>query len=106
MRNNAATRIHDTMNLVDAIEAFNQRGRPRIELRAHADGRVTALLPRLGREILVKGPLRNPAFKVAAQDLALLCDEAQLAVAPGVALLEVALAAIGRVARDAEDEVV
>ena len=94
------------MNLVDAIEAFNQRGWPRIELREQADGRVTALLPRLGREVLVKGPRLSPEFQVSSQALALLCEEAQLAVAPGIALLEAALAAMGRVARDEEDEVV
>ncbi|HMO47246.1 MAG TPA: hypothetical protein PKB14_14590 [Rubrivivax sp.] len=92
------------MNLVEAIEAFNQHGRPRIELREHADGRVMALLPRLGREILVKGALLNPRLEVSPQDLALLCEEAQLAIAPGMALLEAALAAMGRVARDEKDE--
>jgi hypothetical protein len=35
----------------------------------------------------------------------LLCEEAQLAIAPGMTLLEAALAAMGKVARDEEDEV-
>ena len=36
------------MNLVAAIEAFNQHGRPRIDLQVRRDGRTVALLPRLG----------------------------------------------------------
>lgn len=84
------------MDLVDAIEAFNQHGRPRIELRVLADGRTVARLPRTGREITAGGT-------VSSQDIAWLCEEAQLAVAPGMALLEAALAVMGRVARDDED---
>ena len=91
------------MNLVAAIEAFNQLGRPRIELQQTRDGRTVALLPRLGKEIVVKSSPQ--AKKVSSQDIALLCEEAQMAIAPGMALLEAALAAMGRVARDEEDEV-
>lgn len=94
------------MNLVDAIEAFNRHGQPRIELRVQRDGRIVALLPRLDREILVRSAPLNAKPKVSSQDIALLCEEAQLAIAPGMALLEAALAAMGRVARDEEDEVV
>ena len=94
------------MDLVAAIDAFNQHGLPRIELRTTGDGRVVALLPRLGREIVVKGTPQNPRLKVSTQDVALLCEEAQLAIAPGMALLEAALAAMGKVARGQEDEVV
>jgi hypothetical protein len=92
------------MNLVAAIEAFNQLGRPRIELQQTRDGRTVALLPRLGREIVVKSSPQHPK-KVSSQDIALLCEEAQMAIAPGMALLEAALSAMGRVARDEEDEV-
>lgn len=91
------------MNLVEAIEAFNQHGRPRIELTVLADGRTIARLPRLGKEILVKGTPANPKLRLSSQDIALLCEEAQLAIAPGMTLLEAALAAMGRVARDDED---
>jgi len=91
------------MNLVAAIEGFNRLGQPRIDLRQARDGRIVATLPRLGREVIVKGPSSHPE-QVPAQDIALLCEEAQLAVAPGMALLEAALAAMGRVARDEEDE--
>jgi hypothetical protein len=91
------------MDLVAAIDAFNQSGLPRIELRTTRDGRIVAMLPRLGREIVVKGTPQNPRLKVSTQDVALLCEEAQLAIAPGMALLEAALAAMGRVARDQDD---
>jgi hypothetical protein len=93
------------MNLVAAIEAFNQHGQPRIEMQVARDGRTVARLPRLGREIIVKGTRLNPRARVSSQDIALLCEEAQLAIAPGMALLEAALAAMGKVARDEEDEV-
>jgi hypothetical protein len=92
------------MDLVTAVEAFNKTGQPKIELLVQRDGRTVAKLPRLGREILVKGTSLNSKLKVSSQDIALLCEEAQLAIAPGMTLLEAALAAMGKVARDAEDE--
>ena len=94
------------MDLVTAIETFNKTGQPPIELQVARDGRTLARLPRLGREIVVRGTRLNPKPKVSTQDIALLCEEAQLAIAPGMALLETALAAMGKVARDAEDELV
>jgi hypothetical protein len=94
-----------SMNLVAAIEAFNRQGQPRIDLQVRRDGRTVAVLPRLGKEILVKGTPLNPNLKISSQDIALLCEEAQLAIAPGMALLESALAAMGKVARDEEDDV-
>jgi hypothetical protein len=94
------------MNLIAAIGAFNQHGQPRIELQQRQDGCTVAQLPRLGREIVVKGADPDPRQKVSSQDIALLCEEAQLAIAPGMALLEAALAAMGKVARDQEDELV
>lgn len=94
------------MNLVAAIEAFNQHSQPRIELQLRRDGRTVALLPRVGREIVVKGTGLSPRPRVSSQDIALLCEEAQLAIGPGMALLEAALAAMGKVARDQEDELV
>jgi hypothetical protein len=93
------------MNLVGAIEAFNQHSQPRIEVRVARDGRTVARLPRLGKDIVVKGTHLNPRIRISSQDIALLCEEAQLAIAPGMALLEAALAAMGKVARDQEDEV-
>lgn len=94
------------MSLVAAIEAFNQHSPLRIELQQRRDGRTIALLPRLGKEIVVKGTGFAPRLALSAQDIALLCEEAQLAIAPGMALLEAALAAMGKVARDQEDELV
>jgi hypothetical protein len=91
------------MNLVAAIEAFNQQGRPRIELQVLSDGRTVARLPRLGREITVRVPSSGAQARLSSQDIALLCEEAQLAITPGMALLEAALAAMGKVARDEED---
>ena len=94
------------MSLVTAIEAFNQHSQPRIELQQRRDGRTVALLPRLGKEIVVRGCGSGGRPKLSSQDIALLCEEAQLAIAPGMALLEAALAAMGKVARDEEDELV
>jgi hypothetical protein len=104
MQDNARLEQGATMNLVAAIEAFNQHGQPRIALHVTRDGRTLAVLPRLGKEIVVKGSPLNPRLKVSSQDIALLCEEAQLAIAPGMSLLESALAAMGKVARDEEDE--
>ena len=92
------------MTLVAAIEAFNKSSHPQIEIFIARDGRTVAKLPRLGREIVVKGTPLNKKLKVSSQDIALLCEEAQLAIAPGMTLLEAALAAMGKVARDREDE--
>ena len=93
------------MNLVAAIEAFNQHGQPRIDMQVAREGHTVARLPRLGKQIIVKGTRLDPRVRVSSQDIALLCEEAQLAIAPGMALLEAALAAMGKVARDQEDEV-
>lgn len=91
------------MKLVAAIEAFNEQGRPRIELKVLGDGRTVARLPRLGRDITVQHALSGAQARLSSQDIALLCEEAQLAITPGMALLEAALAAMGKVARDEED---
>jgi hypothetical protein len=93
-----------TMDLVSAIETFNKTSQPPIELQLTRDGRTLARLPRLGKQIVVRGTRLNHRTTVSSQDIALLCEEAQLAIAPGMALLETALAAMGMVARDAEDE--
>jgi hypothetical protein len=93
-----------TMDLVIAIEAFNRTSQPPIELLHARDGRTLARLPRLGKTIVVKGARLDDRASVSTQDIALLCEEAQLAIAPGMALLETALAAMGKVARDLEDE--
>lgn len=82
------------MNLTAAIEAFNKSSQPQIELQPTRDGRVNAVLPRVGREILVQGSQFKKDVQVTPEDVALLCEEARLAFAPGMALLEAALGAL------------
>ena len=82
------------MDLTAAIEAFNASNEPRIELLTTRDGRVVATLPRVGREIIVQGSTAGTAATVSAQDVALLCEEARRASAPGLALLDAALGAL------------
>jgi hypothetical protein len=88
------------MNLIAAIEAFNKSSQPPIELLVTRDGRTVAKLPRVAREIVVKETSLNKDVKVTPQDVAWLCEEARLASAPGMALLEAGLGALGQMARD------
>ena len=94
------------MNLTSAIEAFNESSEPKIELGPRRDGSVVAQLPRVGREIRVVGSQFSTRNQVTAADVALLCEEARRAFAPGLALLEAALAAFGELkgGDEAEDE--
>jgi hypothetical protein len=92
------------MDLVADIEAFNKSSQPPIELLVTRDGRTVAKLPRAAREIVVKETSLNKDVKVTPQDVAWLCEEARLASAPGMALLEAALGALGDMARQTEDE--
>jgi hypothetical protein len=82
------------MDLTAAIEAFNETTQPQIELQPTRDGRITAVLPRVGREILVEGSQFNEDVKVTAEDIAWLCEEARRAFAPGMALLEAGIGAL------------
>jgi hypothetical protein len=91
------------MKLTDAIEAFNQASEPKIELFTSRDGRVTATLPRLGRKVLVEGSPFNRDVKVTAADVAAVCEEARQAAAPGLALLDAGLAALGEVAAQGDE---
>jgi hypothetical protein len=101
IRSRAATRAEGKhMNLTSAIEEFNRAGGPRIELHPTRDGRVTATLPRLNREILVDGSQFKKDVKVTAADVAALCEEARLAFAPGMALLQAGLDALGELERE------
>ena len=88
------------MNLIAAIEAFNESSHPQIHLGRVRDGRVTAFLPRLGREILVKDSETMEEFRVTAEDVAWLCEEARRAFAPGMALLEAGLSALSDLERE------
>jgi len=82
------------MDLITAIETFNKKGEPHIELLTTRDGRVVATLPRVGREIIVKGSPFNKEVKVTAADVALLCEEARRASTPGLALLDAGLSVL------------
>ena len=88
------------MDLISAIETFNEAGGPQIELLTTRDGRVRATLPRLKREIIVEGSRFNKDVKVTAADVAALCEEARLAFAPGMALLQAGLGALGELERE------
>ena len=81
-------------DLLAAIEAFNKSCQPDIALLVTRDGRTVAKLPRVGQEIVVKETPLNQSIKVTSKDLALLCEEARLASAPGLALLDAGLAAL------------
>jgi hypothetical protein len=89
------------MSLTDAIHTFNQSSQPQITLQPSRDGRVTAHLPRLGRDVLVEGSPFNQDVKVTAADIAALCEEARRASAPGTALLEAGLGALSGLDLDA-----
>jgi hypothetical protein len=82
------------MSLTAAIEAFNESSQPQIALQPSRDGRVTAHLPRVGRDVLVEGSPFNHEVKVTAADVAWLCEEGRRASAPGMALLEAGLKAL------------
>ncbi|HEU4457248.1 MAG TPA: hypothetical protein VFR81_29535 [Longimicrobium sp.] len=88
------------MDLISAIEAFNEAGGPQIELLTTRDGRVRATLPRLKRDIIVEGSRFNKDVKVTAADVAALCEEARLAFAPGMALLQAAIGALNEMERE------
>lgn len=77
-----------------AIAAFNKSSQPEITVLTTRDGRTVAKLPRLGHEIVIAESTLNPSIKVTAKDMAMLCEEARLASAPGLALLDVGLAAL------------
>lgn len=81
------------MSLTALIEEFNKTSEPKIDLHPTRDGRVGAILPRTGREILVEGSDFKEDVRVTAQDLATLCREVRLALAPGLALLDASLEA-------------
>ena len=87
-------------DLLAAIATFNKSSQPEITVLTTRDGRTVAKLPRTDHEITVKGTSLNPSVKVTAKDLAWLCEEAHLASAPGLALLEAALAVLKVQAND------
>jgi hypothetical protein len=76
--------------LIQAIEAYNETASRKIELKPTRDGRVTAILPHLGKEALGQGNITHTR-EVTADDIALVCREARLAMGPALALLDAAL---------------
>jgi hypothetical protein len=80
------------MDLQDAILRFNESSEPKIALMPGRDGRVQALLPRMGRTILVTRSLFKDDVRVTAADVLALVEEARRAMAPSLALLDTALA--------------
>lgn len=76
--------------LVQAIETYNKTASHKIELKNFRDGRVAAVLPLLGKEATVQGNITHRR-EVNAEDVALVCREARLAMAPALALLDAAL---------------
>jgi hypothetical protein len=59
-----------------------------------------ATLPRVGREVIVRDSQFKENVKVTAMDIAWLCEEARLAMAPGQALLNAALDALKTIDSD------
>jgi hypothetical protein len=59
------------MSILAAIEVFNKTSQPEIAVVTTRDGRVTAKLPRVGREIIVQDSSFNPEVKAAPADMAL-----------------------------------
>jgi hypothetical protein len=82
------------MSTLTAIEAFNKENQPEIAVVTTRDGRVTAKLPRVGREIVVHDSSFNPDIKATAAGMAWLCEEARRAMEPGMALLSAGLDAL------------
>jgi hypothetical protein len=76
--------------LIQAIEAYNETASRKIQLKPTRDGRVTAVLPHLGQEAVVQGNITHTR-EVTAQDIALVCREARLAMGAALALLDAAL---------------
>jgi hypothetical protein len=88
--------------LGNAIDAFNESSDPKIEVLTTRDGRTTATLPRVARQIIVF-PNLDESVRPTAQDIAWLCEEARraasptlAAAAPSLALIEAALGSLER----------
>ena len=84
------------MKLTTAIQDYNKSSHRKIKLSPTRDGRVTAKLPLVGRQILAEGSSFNKEVVVTGTDVAWLCEEARRSLAPGMALLEASLAQLGK----------
>ena len=79
------------MTVHEAIAALNEVSSEKIKTQTSRDGREVATLPRVGREVIIRDSQFKENVKVSAMDLAWLCEEARLAMAPAQALLNAAL---------------
>jgi hypothetical protein len=79
------------MTVHDAIAALNDVSTEKIKTLVTRDGREVAKLPRVGREVIIRDSQFKEDVKVTATDIAWLCEEARLAMAPAQALLNAAL---------------
>jgi hypothetical protein len=86
------------MTLHKAIDALNKVSAEKITTSFTRDGREIAKLPRVDREILIGGSEFNASVRVSEVDIAWLCQEARIAMAPAHALLDAALAQLKAVA--------
>ena len=77
-------------DLSDAIVAFNAACGREIEFGPTRTGRIRAKLPRLDKEIVLQGDTVGGNVMVSAMDMALLCEEARLAIAGATKLLDAA----------------
>ena len=82
------------MTVHEAIAALNDVSTEKIKTLTTRDGREVANLPRVGREVIIRDSSFNENVKVTPADIAWLCEEARLAMAPGQALLNSALDAL------------
>lgn len=79
------------MTLSRAIEAYNDVHVQKIELRPTRDGRVGAVLPLTGREVLVEDSQFKEDVKVGPADIAIICMEVRRSLTPALDLLDAAL---------------
>jgi len=79
------------MTVHEAIAALNEASTEKIKTLTSRDGREVANLPRVGREVIIRDSQFKENVKVTAMDIAWLCEEARLAMAPAQALLNAAL---------------
>jgi formylmethanofuran:tetrahydromethanopterin formyltransferase len=82
------------MTVHEAIAALNDVSTEKIKTLTTRDGREIADLPRVGREVIIRDSSFNKNVKVTPADIAWLCEEARLAMAPAQALLNSALDAL------------
>ena len=86
------------VSLEAAFASLNEVSTHKIETLTTRDGRTIAKLPRVGRDVVIGPSQFNPEIKMTPTDVAWLCEEARLAMAPAHTLLDAALASLKEVA--------